>query len=170
MSRDTIIPSARDAAIRGEQPLSEAKRAFVDSIYALFEQFRDGNHPFCEDIRLAREVRKLRDSQLDIGVTNPLRKSPQLNTLNSTVDNMVADYMDNLPEAVMQPETPEMGEVADDLTDVVGWALHHAGFKPEWRRAVEDATVTGTGIMHVFWDDEATFGSAQGGIGLTAWR
>ncbi|MEG2860318.1 MAG: hypothetical protein RSA12_10530, partial [Clostridia bacterium] len=90
--------------------------------------------------------------------------------LNSTVDNMVADYMDNLPEAVMQPETPEMGEVADDLTDVVGWALHHAGFKPEWRRAVEDATVTGTGIMHVFWDDEATFGSAQGGIGLTAWR
>ncbi len=36
------------------------------------------------------------------------RETPRLNTLNATVDNVVADQMDNLPEAKMMPERPEL--------------------------------------------------------------
>ena len=37
-----------------------------------------------------------------------LAVAPRLNTLNATVDNVVADQMDNLPEAKMMPERPEL--------------------------------------------------------------
>ena len=53
-----------------------------------------------------------------------LAVAPRLNTLNATVDNVVADQMDNLPEAKMMPERPELQESADILTDVVRYALY----------------------------------------------
>lgn len=170
MDNELIVVKQDDSVLLDVQPLTEREKEFVDSVYALFDAFRDGNQKYRDEITEARKVYKLEDDQLDIGITDPMRRSPQLNTLNSDVDNMIADYMDNLPEAIVQPETAELAPMADDLTDVIGWTLHRANFKHAWRLAVSDATITGTGVLHAYWDDEMSLGDKRGGIGIQAWR
>lgn len=167
---NTIIPMNVDESYRGQQPLSEDEKAFVESAYELYEQFRQGNRVFHDEIRDARKIRALKDDKLDIGNTDPRRASPQLNTLNSTIDNMIADQIDNTPEAIMEPETPELAPIADDMTDVVGWALDHAGFKKEWRRGIDDSITVGTSVIQVFYDEEQEYGGERGGIVLETWR
>ena len=152
---------------RGMDSMSSADQEFTRSIYELFAQFRDKSREPLDEIRLARLMRTLQDPNLDpIALPVP---TPQLNTLNSTIDNMVADYMDNIPEAVMLPETPDNAPVASQMTDVLSWILYHAGFKKEWRKAVEDATTTGTGILQAFYDDEMDVAGKRGGVNVQSW-
>ncbi|WP_102410373.1 hypothetical protein [Beduinella massiliensis] len=82
------------------------------------------------------------------------RETPRLNTLNATVDNVVADQMDNLPEAKMMPERPELQESADILTDVVRYALYQSAFDEQYAQLMEDCAVTGSGVLQIFWDEE----------------
>ena len=83
-----------------------------------------------------------------------LAVAPRLNTLNATVDNVVADQMDNLPEAKMMPERPELQESADILTDVVRYALYQSAFDEQYAQLMEDCAVTGSGVLQIFWDEE----------------
>lgn len=157
-----IIPGLLNEVQRGEQPLSEEKRAFVRSIYALLEQFKTLNLEYLNEIQLSRSMRKLADPYFG---PNDI----QLNTLNSTMDNMVADYVDNMPEIVLMPETIGAEETARQMTDVLGWVMHHAHFSSVWKAAMEDAVVTGTGVIQGYYDDSLTVGGVEGNIGLLNW-
>jgi hypothetical protein len=162
--RRGILTLPVEDTVRGlNEATTPEEREFVESIYDLFTQFRDAHRDVLDEIRKARAMRELKDeaaSALD----------PQLNTLNSTIDNLVADFMDNLPEAVMLPENPEQQPLADQMTDVVAWILHHAGFKEYWARAIEDATTTGTAVLEAFYDDSMDVAGRRGGIGIQSWR
>lgn len=159
---NSIVPAPLNAYMRGEQPLTESQRELMDSVYALFDEFTRGNRSAQDGIRTARKIRTLEDPVAGVG---PARH-PQLNTLNSTIDNMVADYVDNTPEAIMEPETAEMNARATDMTDVIGWVLHHGGFDKAWRQAVEDAPVTGTAVLHPVWDVDMQYADDDGGVSI----
>lgn len=162
-----IVPELVNETQRGEQPLSEEKKAFVRSIYDLFNAFKNGNTPYLREIQTARAVRRLRDPELN--APDAPRPHPELNTLNSTMDNMVADYVDNMPEVIITPETVGTEQVSRQMTDVLSWVFHHAELNAVWKQAVEDATVTGTGVIQDHYDPLMDVGGVQGNIGLLCW-
>lgn len=166
-----LLNTGRDVSVRGTKFLNEEDQEFVDSIYSLYESFRDSNMPYLTEIKDARAMRKLKDEQgyklLDNGETK--QTCPQLNTLNSTMDNMIADYVDNRPEVIIVPEVQGNEEISRNMTDVIGCVLHHAKLTEAWRKAVNDVTVVGTGVIQDYYDEEREVGGVKGNIGLLYW-
>ena len=95
------------------------------------------------------------------------KKTVQLQTLKSTFNNCIADQMDNMPEALMVPETKELEGVAEDLTDVVRWVLNRNCYERMHRARVEDCFCTGTAITQVAWDQDMDAG--QGNVAVIRW-
>ncbi|MBQ2835191.1 MAG: hypothetical protein IJE71_11360 [Clostridia bacterium] len=146
------------------QPLSVQERELTARAYALYDHFREQLSAEHEAMREARRMRQMKQE----GAFAEAGLSPTTNTLGSCVDNVVADQIDNMPEAVMIPEREETMRRAEEMTDVVGYVLHHAGFAGKYQRIMEDAVVTGTGIAQVFWDAEASDG--EGLVNILSWH
>lgn len=162
-----IVLDGVDVLKRGQKYQSEAKQDFIDSIYSLFELFKNQNMKYLNEIAFARTFRRLEDPAIPL--VDGVQTCPQLNTLNSTMDNMIADYVDNMPEVILAPESTEKEQIAREMGDVIGWVLHHAGLSGVWRGGVEDATVIGTGVMQDYFDADMYVGGVEGNIGLLYW-
>lgn len=143
------------------QPLSAREKELVRRAYALYRHFADRLRSEHEAMHDARAMRKLRHPQRS-------GTSPAMNTLNSCIDNVIADQVDNMPEARMAPEREETARSAEELTDVVSYILYHAGWPGKYQKIMEDAVVTGTGIAEVFWDDESEDG--DGMVNVLHWH
>ena len=143
------------------QPISMTERALVARIYALFDCFYDQLREEHEQMRKARMLRARRPDEQS-------RTAPTGNTLGSCVDNMIADQMDNLPEAVMLPEREETARSAEEMDDVVSFVLYRAGWPGKYQTLMEDAIVTGTGVAQVFWDENSEKG--EGMVNVLAWH
>ena len=143
------------------QPISMTERALVARIYALFDCFYDQLSEEHEQMRRARMLRARRPDEQS-------RTAPTGNTLGSCVDNMIADQMDNLPEAVMLPEREETARSAEEMDDVVSFVLYRAGWPGKYQTLMEDAIVTGTGVAQVFWDEDMEDG--EGMVNVLAWH
>ena len=152
---------AQHALMEGEQPLSEPQKALVKRAYDLYDKFRGDLREEHEEMRKARMTRQLRQSEQS-------KTAPQSNTLNSCVDNVIADQIDNMPEARMYPERPETAKSAEEMTDIVSFVLYQAGWPGKYQSLMEDAVVTGTGIAQVVWNDEAMEG--EGLPDVTVWH
>lgn len=96
-----MMETWESARVLETQALSAEDEAILKQGLSLFEEFRGKHRNVHEQARLCRRLRALQDDTLP-------RETPRLNTLNATVDNVVADQMDNLPEAKMMPERPEL--------------------------------------------------------------
>ena len=143
------------------QPISMTEKALVARIYALFDCFYDQLSEEHEQMRRARMLRARRPDEQS-------RTAPTGNTLGSCVDNMIADQMDNLPEAVMLPEREETARSAEEMDDVVSFVLYRAGWPGKYQTLMEDAIVTGTGVAQVFWDEDMEDG--EGMVNVLAWH
>lgn len=143
------------------QPISEKEKALRKRAYELFDHFYDQLRPEHEAMYDARKMRQLRQDEKS-------RTAPASNTLNSCIDNAIADQVDNMPEARMAPEREETAQSAEELTDVNSYVLYHAGWPGKYQKIMEDAVVTGTGIAQVFWDDDLEDG--EGMVSVNAWH
>ena len=143
------------------QMLSIEERELLSRGYALFEHFREKLGEEHEEMREARRLRQLRRHGRS-------ETSPAFSTLNSCIDNVVADQSDNMPQAVMIPEREETMQSAEEMSDVVSYVLYHAGWPGKYQKIIEDAVVTGTGVAQVFWDDELEDG--EGMVNVLAWH
>lgn len=168
MARERKTPAVpgdvRMAALtdRGyEQPLDEAQKRLKQRGYELFRFFYDQHREFHQEIREARLQRKLRQEKKST-------TSPAGNTLNSSIDNVIADQIDNMPEAIMVAERQETMDSAEEMTDVVGYVMYQADWDDKFQTILEDAVVTGTGIAEVFWDEDAENG--EGMVNVLAWH
>ena len=81
-----------------DQKMTEEQRERIEHAYKLFQEFYDAVEYRHLEMRDFRSIRKMED------VTLQSENMPRLNTLNSTIDNVVADQMDNLPAAVVLPK------------------------------------------------------------------
>ena len=143
------------------QPISMTERALVARRYALFDCFYDQLREEHEQMRRARMLRARRPDERS-------RTAPTGNTLGSCVDNMIADQIDNLPEAIMLPEREETAQSAEEMDDVVSFVLYRAGWPGKYQTLMEDAIVTGTGVAQVFWDENLEDG--EGMVNVLAWH
>lgn len=164
-------------AVISEQPLSEREKDLVREVYERLAVFERGCAEYHSRARDARQIILLQDPYQDevatdefgnpIPTNQPRKKIMQVQTLKSTYVNSVADQMDNMPEANMIPETPEMQETAEDLTDVVRFVLNHNDYEALHRRRVEDFLGPGTAVTQVVWDSDMDWG--RGNIALIRW-
>lgn len=164
-------------AVLSDQPLTEREKDLVREAYERLPVFERGCSEYHRRARDARQIILLQDPyqdevQLDelgnpIPTNEPQRKIMQVQTLKSTYVNSVADQMDNMPEANMLPETPELQDVAEDLTDVVRFVLNQNDYEAVHRRRVEDFLGVGTAVTQVVWDSDMDWG--RGNIAVIRW-
>lgn len=155
-----------DTTVQGErlftsQPISAQERRLLKRGYELFDFFSDRLREEHEQMRQARMMRQRKQTERSL-------TAPGSNTLNSCVDNMIADQTDNMPEAKMVPEREETAKSAEEMSDVVSFVLYHAGWPGKYQMLMEDTVVTGTGVAEVFWDDDMEDGAGM--VNVIAWH
>lgn len=151
----------------GDQQLNEAEKELLNTAYRRLEIWRNGCQKYHEAAKEARAIYRLADPRQDLPNTPAEQKTLQLQTLKSTVNNCIADQMDNMPEATMAPERPGLEDTATDLTDVVRFILDQNDYEAIHRRRVEDFFVTGSSVTQVCWDEDMDGG--KGDVALIRW-
>lgn len=160
--------TATPAKPKGAQPgLTTREKDLIAEIYNRYEVFKQGCAEAHNWAKLARRIALLDDPLQDAPGTPEEQKALQLQTLKSTLNNMVADQMDNMPEAFLRPERPELAQVAEDLTDVIRFVLDENDYEAVHRERVEDCFVTGTSVLQVLWDESMDGGT--GNVSIIRW-
>ena len=159
-----------DELVFTEQELSKEDKELVDLIYKRLDIFEQKNRPFHDEAKKCRKILHMDDPDQDNPdtVDRNGKRTLQLQTLKSTINNVVADQMLSMPEAKVVPETPMMQEAADDLQDILHFVTYCANdYEQLHYRRCEDFYTTGTAITQVAWDDDMNYG--KGEIALIRW-
>lgn len=149
--------------------VNDKEQDFIKEAYARLRIWREGCKEIHERAREARNILLLQDPLQDALTKNKKtdKKTMQLQTLKSTFNNCIADQMDNMPEALMLPETKDLEQVAEDLTDIVRFVLARNNYESLHRRRVEDCFCTGTSVTQVAWDEAMDGG--EGNVAIFRW-
>jgi len=153
-----------------EQELDEKDQALLDTIYERLDIFQQLNSPFHAEAMECRQILHMEDPKQDNARTLTVngKKTLQLQTLKSTINNVVADQMLSMPEAKLLPETEEMQGEADAIQDLVHYVVYCANdFEQLHYRRCEDFYGTGTAVMQIAWDPDMAYG--KGDIALIRW-
>ena len=151
-----------------DQLLDEEERKLVDLVYSRVDIFENADREYHENSRIAREIVRMNDPEQDPDGTPENKKTLQLHTLKSTFNNCVADQMQNIPNAKILPERPELEDQAMDLQDAVQYVLYQVNrFEKVHRRRAEDFYATGTAVTQICWDPTMNLG--KGDIGVFRW-
>ena len=153
-----------------EQELNEEDKELLELIYDRLDIFEQMNRPYHEEAKNCRRILHMDDPEQDDprAVQQNGKKTLQLQTLKSTINNVVADQMLSMPEAKLLPETMEMQEAADDLQDILHYVMYCANdYEQVHYRRCEDFYCTGTAITQVAWDEDMNYG--KGEIALIRW-
>ena len=153
-----------------EQQLDEEDQDLLDTIYDRLDIFEQMNRPYHDAAKDTRKILHMEDPEQDDPITMARtgKKTLQLQTLKSTINNVVADQMLSMPEAKLMPETAEMQEAADDLQDMVHYVVYCANdFEQMHYRRCEDFYGPGTAVTQIAWDADMNYG--KGEIALVRW-
>ena len=154
-----------EAAV-SNQMLDEDKEKLRAKIYAMLKIFEEEDRPYHEEARECRDIMRLKDPHQDDG--NGGKSMLQLQTLKSTINNCVADQMQNMPDPKLLPETPEYEALAMDLQDVVRYILFTVNkYEKLHKRRASDFYETGTAVTQIAWDPDMNYG--KGDICLIRW-
>lgn len=145
----------------GEQTLNEKDKRLVAEAYERLKSWQSDCMIYHTNAEKCRKVYRLDDPEQDLPGTEPAKKTIQLQTLKSTINNCVADQMDNTPEALMLPERPEVESIASEMTDVVRFILDMNGYETFHRRRVEDFFISGTSVTQIGWDEDMDNGEGN---------
>jgi len=153
-----------------EQPLSPEDKELLETIYDRLDIFEEKNHPYHDAAKEARRILHMDDPLQDDPemVRKTGKKTLQMQTLKSTLNNVVADQMLSMPEAKLMPETVEAQQAADDLQDMVHYVVYCANnFEQLHYRRCEDFYGPGTAVTETAWDRDMAHG--KGEIALIRW-
>ena len=112
--------------------MDERERALVEEAYGRLQIWRDGCAEIHERAKESRKILLLQDPKQDAFTRSKRqdKKTIQLQTLKSTFNNCVADQMDNMPEALMLPETKEFEKTSFVLDGGKADQVYH--FTYDW--------------------------------------
>ena len=138
----------------GEQRLSPEDTRLREEAYSRLELWEQENRKYHDLARKCRLIYRLQDPDQDPPGTPPEERALQLQTLKSTINNCVADQIDNLPEAFLLPQRPELQAVAGEMTNVVKFIVEQNDGKEFFRRRDEDFMIAGTSVTQIMWDED----------------
>ena len=170
MTNDQITKELEETILLDDQPLSEEDQNLLTLIYDRLEIFEQTNRPYHDAAKKCRRVLHMDDPDQDDPDTVAAngKRTLQLQTLKSTINNVVADQMLSMPEAKLMPETPDMQDAADDLQDMMHYVMYCANdYEQLHYRRCEDFYTVGTAITQIAWDQDMNYG--KGEIALIRW-
>ena len=161
---------AEEAGFYDEQQLTEEEEKLRDLIYDRLDIFEQMNRPYHDEAKKCRRIVHMDDPDQDDPRTlrQNGKKTLQLQTLKSTINNVVADQMLSMPEAKLLPEKAEDQDAADDLQDMCHYVIYCANdFEQLHYRRCEDYYGPGTAVTQIAWDEDMNYG--RGDIALIRW-
>ena len=154
----------------GEQPLTDDEKQLLELIYTRLEIFRQKNKADHQEAMECRQILHMKDPEQDDEQTvkRTGKETLQLQTLKSTINNVVADQMLSMPEAKLLPETADKQAEADDIQDLVHYVVYVVNdFEHTHYRRCEDFYGTGTAVTQTAWDADMNYG--KGDIAIIRW-
>ena len=149
-----------------EQMLDAEDKELLTEIYSRLEVFEQENRPYHDAAKECREIMRLNDPKQDPPGTD--KKVLQLQTLKSTINNCVADQMQNMPEPRLTPESQDKELLAYDLQDICHYVLYSLNnYEYLHKRRVSNFFETGTNITQIAWDPDMNYG--KGDIATIVW-
>lgn len=138
---------------------SETKRRLAEEATALFSEFR--NAYVNEWRRQEHNERMYRGEHwYDVPVTDPNEPRPVTPILQSTIENVSADLSDQMPEAVIEPESAADAYAARVIDAVIRRNHDAASYPVEYRKLIHDLLVGGYCVQEVGYDS-----ALNGGLG-----
>ncbi len=135
----------------------EASRQLCERAYRLFDEFRSAYRQ--EWLRLENNERIYRgDHWYDVPVTDEHEPRPVTPIIQSTVENVSADLMDQVPEAYIRPESGADGYVAQVVEAVIRRNHDVSGYPVEYQKMVHDLLVGGYCVQEVGYDPSLNSG------------
>ena len=152
-----------------DQEVSDEDKELIDLVYKRVEIFEAATRDYRNDARIAREIMRLNDPYQDTAQEREKgEKTLQLQTLKSTIDNCVADQLQNIPEPKFLPELPELEQAALDLQDTMRYVLFGLNkFEKVHRKRSYDFYTVGTAVTQIVWDENMSLG--KGDIAVFRW-
>ncbi|MDL2259028.1 hypothetical protein LJC42_07780 [Eubacteriales bacterium OttesenSCG-928-K08] len=139
--------------------MEKTTSALAQTAYALFEEFRCAYAGEWQRLNAAERM-YCGDHWHDVPQRDPDEPRPTTPIIQSTVENIAADMMDSLPEAIITPETPQDNKVARVLEAVIRQNHDAACYEREYRALVHDLLVGGYAVQEVGYDP-----ALNGGLG-----
>jgi hypothetical protein len=160
MENQTLMDIIRDGLKRKHSP-GEGNTDFVDAIYSLFKEY-------CEDYK--SEWERLDENEeiyhgnhwasmpTTPGDSNPNLPKPSTPIITSTIENIKADLSDEMPEAVILPDSVGNEALAKALTKIIGQELDVCDFELEYAKMTQDMLNGGWTVMEVGYDQDLNNG------------
>lgn len=138
---------------------SQQKEELSSRAYGLFFDFRSAYAN--EWQRLTHCERMYRGEHWhDIPQEDPNEPRPVTPVLQATIENITADLMDQVPEAVIRPESAADGEIARIVEAVIARNHDTIGYPVLYRKLAHDLLVGGYCVQEVGYDS-----TQNGGLG-----
>lgn len=142
-----------------KQKLNTEREQLVKTAYALFFDFRNAYQE--EWRRLENCERMYRgDHWHDVPLTDPNEPRPVTPILQSTIENVQADLLELMPEAVIQPESGKDRRTAQIVEAVIRRNHDASAYPVEYQKLVHDLLVGGYCVQEVGYEP-----SLNGGLG-----
>lgn len=142
----------------GEQPLSEEERSLLKEAYFRLDTWAPLVRDKHDEARNARLIYRMKDPEQDRGRK---RKVLQLQTLRSTLDNCIADQMDNMPDVLLVPQRQELSMMASDMNNTVRYIMEQNDHISFHEMRAREFLTTGTAITQIMWDEGLNYGKGD---------
>ncbi len=133
------------------------KDKLVASAYALLQEYRSAYAAEWERLDRCEEMYR-GDHWSRIPATDRNEPRPVTPALQSTIENVSADLMDRMPQAVVQPENPDDKEIADVVDALIRQNHDAANYRREYGKACHDLLTDGYCVQEVGYDVHANRG------------
>lgn len=129
----------------------------VQAIYDLFEEYRNAYGREWE--RLEKCERMYRgDHWHDVPEADHGEPRPVTPIIQSTIENIRADLVDQYPQAIITADSPEYGEIAEMLTGAIRENHIRAGYAREYAKLSHDLLVGGYMVQEAGFDKRLNCG------------
>lgn len=159
--KDPLKGAAEPLDIFGEQELTEEEEDLKREAYSRLDLWGPDCQEYHTEAKECRLIYRLKDPHQDPPGTRSDQKMLQLQTLKSTLNNCIADQVDNTPEAYLVPQRDDLSDVAVDMNNVVKYIMQINHVKEFHRRRAQDFLITGTAVTQVMWDPDMDFGKGN---------
>ena len=138
---------------------NETDRQLAERAMTLFNEFRNA---YAGEWRRQEHCERMYRGEhwYDVPVTDPNEPRPVTPILQSTIENITADLMEQVPEAVITPENATDAYIARVVEAVVRRNHDAASYPVEYRKLIHDLLVGGYCVQEVGYD-----GTLNAGLG-----
>lgn len=136
---------------RAEKKEMNKDKAFVDQVYAMFAEYRSAYSNEWTRLKICEQMYR-GEHWYDAPKNETNEPRPVTPIIQSTIENVHSDLMDNIPEAIIQPEDPEDAEIAKVVDALIKQNHDAASYAREYWMLAHDLLTAGYMVQEIGYD------------------